>query len=120
MPTAVKGLQVSLSGAENQLLGMIRQGVPPEQVAAQTYSFLARTLAKLIQRAGEQTGLKRILIAGGVAASARLRGELAQRLDRLGASMDLYWARPALSGDNAVGVALMGEDLLRRGGEALS
>lgn len=120
VPTAVKGLQVSLSGAENQLLGMIRQGVPPEQVAAQTYSFLARTLAKLIQRAGEQTGLKRILIAGGVAASARLRGELAQRLDRLGASMDLYWARPALSGDNAVGVALMGEDLLRRGGEALS
>ena len=114
VPTAVKGMQASLSGAENQLMGMIHQGVPGEQVAAQTYSFLARTLAKLIQRAGEQTGLRRMLIAGGVAASARLRGELPRRLERLGARMELYWAMPALSGDNAVGAALLGEDLLRQ------
>ena len=114
VPTAVKGLEISLSGAENRILQMIASGCPPQQAAAEVYSFLERTLFKLISGACALTGLNEILIAGGVAASLRLREALEGRLHKRGAGIKIYWARPDLSGDNAVGVALIGEELYKK------
>lgn len=113
-PTAVKGLEASLSGAENRILQMIASGCAPQQAAAEVYSFLERTLFKLIENACALTGLDEILIAGGVAASARLRQALLGRLRKRGVRIRIYWARPALSGDNAVGVALIGEEKYKK------
>lgn len=110
VPTAVRELNVSLSGAENRLKQMIASGYPSGQVAAEVYSFLERTLAKLIEGACRRTGLTEMLIAGGVAASARLRSALEDRLLKRGAKVKIYWAQPHLSGDNAVGVALIGQE----------
>ncbi len=108
MPTSIKGLSCSLSGAEAQAMRMIEAGEGREQVAAEVFSFLARTLAKLISLACQQTGTGAALLSGGVASSALLKRLLPERLHRLGARVELFWAAPELSGDNAVGVAHIG------------
>ena len=110
MPTSVSGMKVSLSGAEAQAFRMLEAGEKPGVVAAEIYSFRARTSAKLIASGVRETGIRRILVAGGVAASARFRTELPQRLNRLGENATLIWGAPERSGDNAIGVALIGED----------
>lgn len=92
---------------------MIEAGAAPENVAAEVYSFLARSIAWLLADAVKRTGAKQALLAGGVASSALLRQLLPARLKRLGCTARVCWARPELSGDNACGVALIGEERRR-------
>jgi N6-L-threonylcarbamoyladenine synthase len=113
IPTSIQGAQCHFSGAEAQAMRMIReQNARPEDVAAETLSVVTRTLAKLLARAAKETGLDRVLLAGGVAQSTALREGLPDRLKRLGVNPSLYWAQPGLSGDNAVGVARIGYEKL--------
>ena len=115
VPVSVSRLKASFSGAEAALMRRIQAGAPPEDVAAETYSLLARTLARLISQAASETGLFDVLLAGGVASSTLLRELLPDRLRRLNDSVRIHWARPELSGDNAAGVALIGCDRLKEG-----
>ena len=115
LPVSVSGMKVSFSGAEAQLMRSIQAGAPPEAVAAEVYSHLARTLARLISQAVTETGIQDVLLAGGVASSALLRRLLPERMNRLNNSVRIHWAIPALSGDNAAGVALIGCDWLKEG-----
>lgn len=109
----VKGLTASFSGAENTLSRLIESGASPEDVAIETYSFLARTIARLTVNACEAAGLKKALMMGGVASSPLFRRETARRVEKLNGDIELYWGRKELSGDNACGVALIGDRLLR-------
>jgi len=102
----------SFSGAEAEALRMIERGARPEDVAAEVYSFLARSIAWLLSDAVKRTGAKQALLAGGVASSLLLRTLLPARLRRLNCNCRVHWARPELSGDNACGVALIGEEML--------
>lgn len=102
--------ECSFSGAEAQAMRMIEAGAAPEDVAAEVYSFLARSIAWLLADAVKRTGAEQALLAGGVASSALLRQLLPARLKRLGCTARVCWARPELSGDNACGVALIGEE----------
>ncbi|MBR6185248.1 MAG: O-sialoglycoprotein endopeptidase [Clostridia bacterium] len=102
------GLRCHLSGAEAQLLRMIRAGEKKEDVAAEVYGVLCRTVLRLLQAAAESGGAKDALIAGGVASSALLRRMLLERNEKRRAGLRLYFGRPEFSGDNAVGVALLG------------
>jgi N6-L-threonylcarbamoyladenine synthase len=115
LPVSVSRMKASFSGAEAQLMRNIERGAPPEAVAAEVYSHLARTLARLISQAAAETGLSDVLLAGGVASSALLRRLLPERMNRLNDSVRIHWAKPALSGDNAAGVALIGCDRLKEG-----
>ena len=114
IPTANRDCTLSFSGAEAQVRRMIDAGISHAQVAAEIYSFLSRTIAKLIERAHADTGIKYVLIGGGVAASLILRKMLTQRLIKRKVSVTLHWGRPELSGDNAVGVALIGDEMYRK------
>ena len=105
--------ECSFSGAEAQAMRMIEAGAAPENVAAEVYSFLARSIVWLLADAVKRTGAKQALLAGGVASSALLRQLLPARLKRLGCTARVCWARPELSGDNACGVALIGEERRR-------
>lgn len=117
-PNSVRGLACSFSGAEAQLMRMIDAGqLSREDAAAEVYSAIARAIAKLIAGACAQTGVYDVLLAGGVASSELLKKLIPARLKRLKCGARLYWARPELSGDNAVGVALIGRDLLMKGNE---
>ena len=113
LPVSVSRMSCSFSGAEAALTRQIAAGAEKENVAAEVYSLLARTLSRLISQASSQTGLKDVLLAGGVASSALLRAMLPERLRRLSDAVRIHWAIPELSGDNAAGVALIGCDRLR-------
>lgn len=102
------GLRCHLSGAEAQLTRLIRAGESPENVAAEVYGVLCRTVLRLVQAAAEKNGVKDALIAGGVASSHLLRRMLLERNEKRRTGLRLYFGKPEFSGDNAVGVALLG------------
>lgn len=106
---ADKDLHCHLSGAETKAALMIKSGeYSPEDIAAEVYDFLSRTVARLIIGAGRATGMNQVLIAGGVASSALFRKLLVERLLKLDRMIKAHFGQPDYSGDNAVGVALTG------------
>ena len=109
------GVRCHLSGAEAQLMRMIEAGEPRENVAAEVYGVLCRTVLRLAQSAADVSNAKEVLIAGGVASSRLLRTMLLERNDRRRAGLVLYFGRPEFSGDNAVGVALIGLERRAKG-----
>ena len=109
------GLRCHLSGAEAQLLRMAESGEPKENIAAEVYGVLCRTVLRLVQAAAENSGVKDVLIAGGVASSSLLRHMLMERNEKRRTGLTLYFGRPEFSGDNAVGVALIGLEKLCTG-----
>ena len=111
-----RGAQRSFSGAEAQVMRMADSGgFSPEQIAAEVYSCLARTIEKLLTNASRETGLRSALLAGGVASSQRFRELLRERIRRSGSPVRPYFARPEYAGDNAVGAALLGLQQLQSG-----
>ena len=102
------GLRCHLSGAESQLLRMIEADERKEDVAAEVYGVLCRTVLRMVQTASEKNDTKDVLIAGGVASSRLLRDMLLQRNEKRRTALRLFFGKPELSGDNAVGVALIG------------
>ena len=106
-------LSCHLSGAEAQLSRMIASGESREDVAAEVYSLLCRTVHRLLSAAAEQTGVSDLLLAGGVASSGLLRDMLRQRNEKRRSGLRYFFGRPEFSGDNAVGVALIGLEKLK-------
>lgn len=118
---SVKGTNCNLAGAENKASRWLQQGeMPREQIAAEIFDLLCRTFIRLIEAACAQTGCRQALLAGGVASSALLREMMLARAKRQRLACSLHFARPELSGDNAVGVALLGAQAYAAVGEATS
>jgi N6-L-threonylcarbamoyladenine synthase len=114
---ADEDLHCHLSGAETKVLNFIKSGEKSEEdTAAEVYDFLARTVSRLIAGAGRKTGLRSVLVAGGVASSPLFRELIQARMRKLDDSIGLHFGHPAYSGDNAVGVALLGLDQLHTKG----
>lgn len=108
-------LDCHLSGAETRCMDWVRKGeLPGAQVAAEVFDLLARTVARMLIAASEQTGAQRALAVGGVASSTLLRELVARRLQKAGAALDLRFGQPQYSADNAAGVALLGMQRYRR------
>ena len=106
---SIKGVSCNMAGAENKVTRWIESGdMPKEQIAAEVFDFLCRSILRMIAAAGEQTGAGQALLAGGVASSTLLKGMLLERAKKTRLGCKLCFARPELSGDNAVGVALLG------------
>ncbi len=97
---SVRGTECSLSGLENQAKKLQEQGATPAYVAAYTLSYLAKTIDQMSQAARERYPDLPILYAGGVMSNARIQAVLAKRADT-------HFAAPALSADNAAGIALL-------------
>ena len=111
LPIWVRGCECSFSGSESAAQRLIDAGgIAPDDMAAEVFSCIARSMAKVLVHASEQTGVKKVLLAGGVASSAHLRELLPQRVRKLHAPLKLYWGKPELSGDNACGVALIASE----------
>lgn len=104
LPSAVKGTDCSFSGAESAAQRLVGT-LPDEEIAYGVYDCLARTLAKMFANAEQTYGTQPFLVCGGVASSPLLRTMLRKRF-----SGKLYFGRPELSSDNAVGIALLGAD----------
>lgn len=109
LSASVQGLTCHFSGAETRALGWLADGAyTRETIAAEVFSCVARTLTRLALTGCAQTGLEDALLGGGVMASSLIRQELLTRAAKRNRRLRLYFARPELSGDNAVGVGLIG------------
>ncbi len=114
VPSSVKNLDCSFSGAETRLIGMVDGLKDHAKIARALYGCLARTFAKMILNAFERTGICKFLLAGGVASSGILRDLLVNRLKSRKREIIVEFALPELSPDNAVGVALKAQHEFER------
>ena len=102
-------LSCHFSGAESQVQRWIRDGKHSrEDIALEIYDLLARTIARMLCAGAVKTGLGNVLVTGGVASSELFREMLLRRLRGMRHTPRAVFGKPDMSGDNAVGVALIG------------
>ena len=116
------GLDFSFSGlktfAANTLHQVMQEeGELTEQSKADiAYAFqeaVVDTLAIKCRRALKQTGLKRLVIAGGVSANKQLRQTLAELMQQLGG--EVFYPQPQFCTDNGAMIAYAGFLRLKQG-----
>ena len=109
------GLDFSFSGLKTFTLNTIAKHcgddvLPDDQtmadIACAFQEAVVDTLAIKCRRALEQTGLKTLLIAGGVSANVRLRGRLEEALGKVGGKV--FYARNEFCTDNGAMIAYAG------------
>lgn len=112
------GLDFSFSGLKTHVLTTWRaQNNPSEQTRADiAYAFeeaVIETLVIKCRRALQETGLTRLVVAGGVGANQRLRQQLQQLGQQKG--ITVYYPRPAFCTDNGAMIAYAGWIRLQQG-----
>ena len=90
--------RINLSGFENKAQKMLCDGASKEDIAAFVYSVISCAIEKLLEAREDKE--KIVLFAGGVSGSSIIRSHTS-------ALCRAYFAPPALSSDNAVGIALL-------------
>lgn len=89
------------------------RAVEPADVAASFQATVAAALTATVVEASTELGVKRIVVAGGVAANSALRRRLGEAADRAG--LEVFIPPPDLCTDNAAMVAAAGYYLHARG-----
>lgn len=106
IPSHLKDNRISFSGPETQAQRLIRAGNPRGEIALAVFLCIANSIEKLVLPFIKETGLKDILVVGGVAGNSIIRARLCKRLMHPAVGARLFFAEPAFSRDNAVGAAL--------------
>jgi N6-L-threonylcarbamoyladenine synthase len=112
-------LDFSFSGLKTAVLNHAKAaGDPPGEafvtdLCASFQEAVVDTLWRKSARALRQTGLKRLVVAGGVGANAHLREQFAAGAEREG--VELFFPRPAFCTDNGAMVAYCGAQRLNAG-----
>ena len=99
----------ALTAAQHQILDARTVG----DIAHAFQEAAVETLVIKCERALQQTGLTRLVVAGGVGANQWLRSRLAELGNKLGAQV--YYPRPAFCTDNGAMIAYAGCVRLRAG-----
>ncbi|KGQ46294.1 tRNA (adenosine(37)-N6)-threonylcarbamoyltransferase complex transferase subunit TsaD [Gallibacterium anatis] len=111
------GLDFSFSGLKTFAANTVAQYPQDQQTRCDiAYAFQAAvvdTLAIKCQRALTQTGLKRLVIAGGVSANKQLRQRLAALMKKLGG--EVFYPAPQFCTDNGAMIAYAGFLRLKAG-----
>lgn len=111
------GLDFSFSGLKTFAANTIRaQGTDDQTKADIAHAFqcaVVDTLAIKCKRALKETGLKRLVMAGGVSANRQLRTQLAQMMTELGG--EVFYPRPEYCTDNGAMIAYAGLQRLKAG-----
>lgn len=115
-PLMQQALNFSFSGLKTAVSSQIKavagQGREAD-IAASFQEAVVDTLVKKSIKALKHTGLKQLVIAGGVSANLRLREKLEKSLNGMGAKV--YYAEPALCTDNGAMIAFAGYQRLKAG-----
>ena len=121
-PMLHQGLEFSFSGLKTAVSVQLKKLANAENsdtqnrdadIAASFQEALVDTLVKKSVKALKQTGLRRLVIAGGVSANKRLRERLEADLAKIKATV--YYAEPALCTDNGAMIAFAGYQRLKAG-----
>ncbi|MDR8263186.1 tRNA (adenosine(37)-N6)-threonylcarbamoyltransferase complex transferase subunit TsaD, partial [Acinetobacter baumannii] len=104
------GLDFSFSGLKTFAANTIRSNCDDEQtradIARAFEDAVVDTLMIKCRRALEQTGFKRLVMAGGVSANRTLRAKLAEMMQKRGG--EVFYARPEFCTDNGAMIAYAG------------
>jgi N6-L-threonylcarbamoyladenine synthase len=109
----------SLSGLKTAVINHVRKlrergdEVPVEDIAASFQAAVVEVQVHKILRAARETGVSKVVLAGGVAANSYLRKELEQALEKEG--IRLFYPPLDLCADNAAMIASLGWRMLRDG-----
>ena len=109
------GFNFSFSGLKTAVLNLLKKerNVKPEDVAASFQETVVEILLKKTLRAIKETGIKRLVVVGGVSANSRLREVFKEASEKHG--FELYIPHPRLSTDNALMIAYAGAERFKRG-----
>lgn len=111
------GLDFSFSGLKTFAANTIRENADDDQtradIARAFEDAVVDTLAIKCKRALEQTGFKRLVMAGGVSANRALRAKMEDVLKQRGG--EVFYARPEFCTDNGAMIALAGLIRLKGG-----
>ena len=111
------GLDFSFSGLKTFAANTIRNNDDDEQtradIARAFEDAVVDTLMIKCRRALEQTGFKRLVMAGGVSANRTLRAKLAEMMAKRGG--EVFYARPEFCTDNGAMIAYAGMVRLHTG-----
>lgn len=109
----------SLSGLKTAVINYVRkleasgEPVPTEDIAASFQAAVVDVQVHKITRAARETGVGKVILAGGVAANRYLREKLEEALE--GKGIELFYPPLELCADNAAMVAALGWRMLRDG-----
>lgn len=98
----IKGYDLAFSGVENICKDLLCKNEPYENIAATALNYVVLTVLELALKIKEFYGDLPFVFSGGVAANKFLRKTISEKLNADFASSEL-------SGDNAVGTALLGK-----------
>ncbi|ANJ94059.1 tRNA (adenosine(37)-N6)-threonylcarbamoyltransferase complex transferase subunit TsaD [Serratia plymuthica] len=111
------GLDFSFSGLKTFAANTIRSNGNDDQtradIARAFEDAVVDTLAIKCKRALEQTGFKRLVMAGGVSANRTLRSKMAEMMHKRGG--EVFYARPEFCTDNGAMIAYAGLVRLKSG-----
>ena len=94
------GMTVNLSGLENMAIKLYSETRDKALAAAFVFDYIGRAISTMIDAYQTQYGEGKFICAGGVMCNSIIKGMLS-------AKYDVAFAEPALSADNAVGIAVL-------------
>ena len=100
----VKDGHVNLSGTETQLLRSLGE-YESQQIICELFQRMAFSIYEMTMQLAEKYHINSFLYAGGVSSSMFLREFLQEKISK---DFDIFFGKPELSSDNAVGTALLG------------
>ncbi len=108
-------LNFSFSGLKTAVMNLIRKerNTSVKDIAASFQEAVVDILVRKTMRAVDMTGIKRVVVVGGVSANSRLREVFRDKAAEKG--LELYIPNPRLSTDNALMIAYAGVERFKRG-----
>ncbi|NLY73900.1 MAG: O-sialoglycoprotein endopeptidase [Firmicutes bacterium] len=113
LPVAIKDLTISFSGPDSAAKRLLDAGITPQELARRVFNCIVHAIAEVTAAAADRFQVDRVLLAGGVASADLIRTALLK--EAVLKDVGLIFAPKELSGDNAVGVGLIGYDLINLG-----
>lgn len=112
LPISVNERAVSFSGVETYLERIIeKKAYSKEEIFTSVFDCVGKSLIKLSEECLKYTSTDTVLFAGGVSGSVHIEKMIN---DKLGRKNNIRFAKAGYGSDNAVGVALLGENMYRR------
>lgn len=114
IPSFAKGFNISFSGAETKAKDYLKKGIAKCEIARAVERCIAGSIEKIVRKAVNETGIKKVLIVGGVAANQYIREHLIKRLEHRAVGASLFFPHPKYSSDNAVGISIIANSMIEK------
>lgn len=112
LPVVTNDLTISFSGPDSAGKRLLDSSINPPELARRVFNCISRSITKVTLEAVDRFKVKTVLFAGGVASNELIRTALLK--DTTLDGVKLVFAPKELSSDNAVGVGLIGYDLVKK------